>query len=682
MTATLDSKITTAAPGRASDAPNQRIPALEGLRGLAVIGVLLFHDDRLVGGFLGVDLFFVLSGFLITGLLIDERRRTGTIALTSFWRRRARRLLPALLALVAVMIPVMYWLGSPSQLKSAREGAFPALLYMSNWQQIGEGADYWALFSDPSPMTHLWSLAVEGQFYLFWPVVFYAVTRRQNWRRWIGVVTLAGIVASATALVVLYEPSNVSRAYIGSDTRVAAILFGALLAIVAVPDLVSRSADHRPKLTAVSTEVLHVALVAGIAWSWLTVDGTGDGLYRGGMLVHSVAAGLLISTVGLRRPTMVQRVCSWRALTAIGAISYSLYLWHWPVFLILNEDRLGTDGLPLSMLRWAVSICAALASYRLVETPIRRRQWLTTNRSLFTAGGLAIGAIAVMVIAIPSPDTTPAAFDPDSIVTATATSLETATAVSGVPLVPATPNSVQSDTDVEGENAPVATEPSATLPVRRISTVMWQGDSVAFDAAPGIVAALSAAGLSAENVTAVGAGLVDPTPEFHSLAYFGDPIVARQPDVVIFQLSGWDAGHTEPEQRSAFAAYTELVLDTSATLVFVTPPPVDATRVASNVDFMQQLAESLAAERPDRVSVWDSAALWGPFAYDTNGDGVPERKRDGVHVCPQGSAVMGAWLAQQLDTYFDGVAPAPPSEWATGSWVTEQRYDNPLGACA
>ena len=690
MTNILDSPTATAEVAPSSGAQHTRISALEGLRGLAVVGVLLFHDDRLAGGFLGVDLFFVLSGFLITGLLIDERRRTGTIALVRFWSRRARRLLPALLAMVAIVLPLMFWLGSPSQLKAARDGALPALVYMSNWQQIGEGADYWALFSDPSPMTHLWSLAVEGQFYLVWPVVFFAVSRLRHWRRWIGVVTLAGIAASATALVVLYQPSNVNRAYIGSDTRVSAILLGALMAIVSMPDLVARAATRRPTLTAVSTEAIHVALVAGIAWSWFAVDGSGSGLYRGGMLAHSLAAALLISTVGLQRPTLVQRLCSWRVLTAIGAISYSLYLWHWPVYLILDEDRVGTGGLVLSLLRWLVSVLAAVASYRLVETPIRRRQWLVTRRSLLTAAAASITLVAVMVVAIPRPDTTPAAFNPDSINLPAATTVPSAPTVAvGAPTdnsstpaddVPATSVvSTRSSTDASTE---AATSTSiVTVTPRLISTVMWEGDSVAYDAAPGIIAALSAAGLTVQQFSAYGTGLVDPNPEIHSLEFFGDPILAQPPDVVIFQLSGWDAGHSEDEQRLAFAEYTELVLNTPATLVFVTPPPVDPAKLSSNVDFMKSLAEALAAAQPARVAVWDSANLWGPFAYDTNGDGVPERKNDGVHVCPQGSAVMGAWLAQQLAANFDGVSPALPSVWAGGPWVTEQRYDTPLGAC-
>jgi len=646
-----------------------RISALEGLRGLAVVGVLLFHDDRLTGGFLGVDLFFVLSGFLITGLLIDEQRRNGAIALGRFWVRRARRLLPAMIVMLALVVPLMYWLGSPGQLKSARDGALPALIYLSNWQQIGQGSDYWALFSDPSPMTHLWSLAVEGQFYIVWPLVFVAVARLRRWRVWLGVVTVAGIAASVAAVAVLYDASNVNRAYIGTDTRVSAILLGALVAVLAVPTVVDRTASHRPALMATVTEVLHVALVAGLAWSWFTIDGKGSGLYRGGLLAHSAAAALLIGTVGLRRATVVQRLLSWRLLTAIGAISYSLYLWHWPVYLILDETRVGTSGFWLSLLRWTVSVAAALASYWLVESPIRHRRWLVTRRSALMSIAASVATIALLVVAIPRPDTTPAAFDPGSIVVPTVSSVAPTVA----------PTTVPADSVPPSDTSAVTT---STLMPRTISSVIWEGDSVAYDAAPGIIAALSAAGLDIQQFSFFGTGLVDPSADVHSLRVFGDPVIELQPDVVIFQLSGWDARHPVDEQKAAFVAYTDLVLVNGAILVFATPPPVDPAKVTSDVGYMRSLADALAVERPDDVIVLDSAELWGLFAYDTNGDGIPERKNDGVHVCPQGSALIGAWLVQQLDARFDGITPAPPADWANGDWVGEERFDTPLGTCS
>lgn len=677
MHSTSDITTPTVEPHQDPAVPRPRISALEGLRGLAVVAVMLFHDDRLAGGFLGVDLFFVLSGFLITGLLIDEKRRNGAVALARFWSRRARRLLPALLVMVAAVVPLMYWLGSPGQLKSARDGAFPAIVYLSNWQQIGQGTDYWALFSDPSPMTHLWSLAVEGQFYIVWPVVFVVVARLRRWRLWLGVITLVGITLSAAALMVLFDPINVNRAYIGSDTRVSAILLGALAAIVGLPAVVERAAQRRPRLMASSTEVLHVVLVAALAWSWYSIDGQGSGLYRGGMLAHSAAAAILISTVGLQRTTLVQRALSWRLLTAIGAISYSLYLWHWPVYLVLTKERVGTDGLALSLLRWSVSLAAAMASYWLVETPIRHRRWLTTPRSSFVCIVGSVAVLGLIVVAVPRPETAPLSFDAGSITIPTAITSPT----SSVQVSTASTN----DTTATGVTVSAQTTVPVTTPTlarRTVSTVLWEGDSVAYDAAPGVVAALIAAGLEAQPFAAPGTGLVDPSPGVSALKFFGDPILAQRPDLVIFQLSGWDERRSMDEQRAAFTAYTDLVLDSGASLIFVTPPPVDPSKLISGVAFMQSLAEALAAEDPARVAVWDSAALWGPFAYDINGDGVPERKPDGVHICPQGSALLGAWLTQQLALSFDGVTPALPSEWAGGDWVNEQRFDNPLGACA
>ncbi len=227
-----------------------RIGGLDGLRGLAVAGVLLFHDDLLIGGFLGVDLFFALSGFLITGLLITEHTSSGRVDLVHFWKRRARRLLPAALVFLMLITPLMYVFGTAAQVEASRDGVIPAMLYVANWAQIADSAQYWALFTEPSPLTHLWSLAVEEQFYVLWPLIAIASLRGVHARRRLGVVTAVGIVASFVAMLVLFDPANPTRVYMGTDTRAASILVGALAAIVSLDGHLERLAKRTPSVVA------------------------------------------------------------------------------------------------------------------------------------------------------------------------------------------------------------------------------------------------------------------------------------------------------------------------------------------------------------------------------------------------------------------------------------------------
>ena len=623
----------------------RRIPALDGLRGAAVIGVLLFHDGRLSGGFLGVDLFFALSGFLITGLLLAERTGAGAIDLRHFWERRFRRLLPAVLVLLIAIVPMMAWLGTPGQLRDAREGALPALFYVYNWFAIHQGNSYWTLFADPSPLTHLWSLSVEEQFYLAWPLVFVLVARTRRWRANLAVVTAAGIVASAALMWLLFDAGDPNRAYMGTDTRASSVLCGALVAVLAVPDRLQR----RPRVALVA--VVQVAIVAGVAWAWLTVDGaTDEGLARGGFVLHSLAAAVLAGTLATGWRTPVYRVLSIRPLRAAGAISYGWYLWHWPVYVVVDS----------TLARWTISLGLAIASYHLLEMPIRRRQRLARPRAATVALAGAALAVVAMVVLVPRPDTTPAAFDPGALgTTVPATQVPTTTPGAGVPSTTA-------------------------LPRRTVSSLMWSGDSVAMDSFPGMEAAWNAAGVEASFAGYYGTGLV-PTDTIDTWKVFVQPVLDRRPDAVVFQFSFWDDRYDEATQRAAFDRYTDAVLGTGASLVFLQPPPNDPALadVPQAGVTMVGFARELAAERPGQVVVLDSSELWGTtYARDIQGDGVPDRKTDGIHLCPQGTAEMGVWLTAQLAGLFDGITPAAPSTWAAQPWVTSPIYDEPLGACA
>ncbi len=651
---------------------NDRVLALDGLRGLAVIGVLFFHDGRLSGGFLGVDLFFALSGFLITGLLIDEVRRTGTVNVLRFWERRFRRLLPAVLALLVAVVPMMYLWGSPPQLSSAKHAVIPALLYVANWHEIFQGADYWALFTDPSPLTHLWSLAVEQQFYVVWPALFLLVSRVRRWLFTMTAACVAIIITSGALMWVLYDPANPNRAYEGTDTRASSILLGALLALIGLPAIIERlgrgdGSRFHPRRVAL--ELFQWTIVAAIAWSWFTVDGaTSSGLAHGGFLLHSAGGALLAATLATSWPTTLQRVLTIAPLRGAGAVSYGWYLWHWPIYILLTSEHTGWHGWALTGARWSASLAAAVASYYLIESPIRRRQWMATNRMALAGLAVAVVAIIGTVVLAPTLTTKVASFDPRTIglPTTTAAPIATSTTIPG-------------DTTVPG-NTTVA--PTSTLPRRSIHSVMWEGDSVAFDSAPGVLAAFQAAGLTASYHGFVGTGIT-PRKGVDTHAIFIQPVLDEHPDVVMLQFSGWDSDFPEAEQQAAFTTYTDAILGSGAALVFVTMPPGDPAKVTTDYAYMLGLAQDLHRTRPNDVFVLDAnQQLWGTFAYDITGDGVPDRKKDGVHVCPQGSALLGNWLVYQFADLFAGVTPAPAADWAGGTWTSEPRFNNPAGTCS
>ncbi|MDO8389233.1 MAG: acyltransferase family protein [Actinomycetota bacterium] len=640
------------APARAAT-----IPALDGLRGLAVIGVLLFHDGRLQGGFLGVDLFFALSGMLITGLLIEEWNRTSRIDLRRFWSRRFRRLLPALTIMLMAIVPMMRLWGSPAQIQAAKDGVVPGLFYLSNWQQISHSNDYWALFTDPSPLTHLWSLAVEAQFYLAWPALFILIARLPRWRPVLGVTTAVLAIGSAILMWQLFDPRSPTRSYVGSDTRAASLLAGALVAIVGLPAMIARLAE-RFRRTITSAQL---AMVGGLAIAWGTVDGaTSTLLPRGGYLLHSCACAVLAASLGLARPTILQRLLGLRPLRLAGLVSYGWYLWHWPVYLILSSERADGWGLgrwQLSLLRWLVSLAIAVASYFIVEMPIRRRTMLTQRFSGAMAFITSLAIVATLSVVISLPNTSPKAFDPTSIGR------------------PSTSPSTQPTATADG-----STPPASTQPRRVVHSLIWEGDSVAHTSWPGIVAAFGAAGVDVIYRGYPGTGFV-PRPGADTFKLYLQPVLDTHPDVVVYLFSGWDSTYSEEKQTAWFQTYTQTILDTGAALVFVTHPPVDTTKTKLDTTVMRRLATELAAERPNDVILLDADQLWGPFAYDVNGDGVNERMKDGAHMCPQGSALLANWLVHELAARFDGIVPADPAGWASEPWTTDSLYDTPPGSC-
>lgn len=347
----------------------KHLPALDGLRGLAVVGVLLFHDDRLRGGYLGVDLFFVLSGYLITSLLLAEWASTGRIDLKTFWIRRARRLFPALLALLAGVSIYSVVFAAPSELARIRGDAIATLAYVANWHTIAAGKSYWDLFTAPSPLEHTWSLAIEEQFYVIWPLLVWATLRlTRGSTRALLVLSATLAAASCAAMGLLYSPEAASRVYQGTDTRGGAILMGAALACVIAARGTLQSTRAIRALDAAGA-----ASLAGLAGAWLWLDGQSDFLYRGGFwLTEAAVLGLIVCAAHGSR-SWIARLLAIRPLAWIGLISYGVYLWHWPLYQILTQERTGLGGLALTALRLAATFGVSVVSYFVLEQPIRKR---------------------------------------------------------------------------------------------------------------------------------------------------------------------------------------------------------------------------------------------------------------------------------------------------------------------
>jgi peptidoglycan/LPS O-acetylase OafA/YrhL len=342
------------------------VRALDGLRGLGLLGVLLFHaDGMLPGGYLGVDLFFVLSGYLITSLLLSEHDTTGRIDLASFWVRRARRLFPALLSLMPAVALYGRYFARADELEALRLQALASLGYVANWHAIFGHRSYWQLFAAPSPLEHTWSLSIEEQFYVLWPLLVTLILRRRD-KRTVLVVSLVLSLLSMGAMVLLFQPGDTSRAYLGTDTRMAGILCGAALATVLPPG--------RPLSAPVVRALDWVGLLAivGLGAAWGTLTGTRPFLYHGGFWLTELAVLVLIACAVMGEKSVVARALSVRPLTMLGVISYGVYLWHWPVNVFLTEERTHLHGVPFQAMRFALTFTIAAASYRYLERPIRR----------------------------------------------------------------------------------------------------------------------------------------------------------------------------------------------------------------------------------------------------------------------------------------------------------------------
>lgn len=348
------------------------ITGLDGIRAIAVIMVLAYHLKLALfkSGFLGVTVFFVLSGYLITGILISEVEEKGTIDLKNFWLRRIRRLVPAVMSMAVVIIFVSAVVNRVIFTKGCKDFV-ASVLGFNNWWQIFNKVSYFEAAGAPSPFTHCWSLAIETQFYLIYPLILLAVYKlakgRGNGRAKRGLliagVTLLLALISVILMAALFNPQqDASRVYYGTDTRAFSLLFGALLAILweyrMVPRKISASANM--VLGSVSFAVLLVMTIA--------INGSSNFWYRGGQFVGTILTVLVIYTVSGRK-TWLSRFLSNPVLKWIGDRSYSIYLWHYPIILLISKGIKASWW--ITLIEIVLSVVLAELSYRFIETPIR-----------------------------------------------------------------------------------------------------------------------------------------------------------------------------------------------------------------------------------------------------------------------------------------------------------------------
>jgi peptidoglycan/LPS O-acetylase OafA/YrhL len=631
------------------------IPALDGIRAVAVALVLAEHGGipGVSGGFLGVDVFFVLSGFLITSLLLDELGKRGRIALGDFWIRRARRLLPALLVMALAVVAARKLFPTEAT-ATLRDDAVAAFFWMANWAFVAQKTDYFSQGSPPSPLQHTWSLGVEEQYYLFWPLLVLAVAAVFGARaRW-AVFGLAVAGAAGSAVAATLMTSDVNRVYFGTDTRVQALMVGAAAAALLVRDwrvLTSGGTLIRTRYrrwAAATLSFVGLAMLVALAHY---ATGSAHEFRLGLLSVVAVAAVLVVAPVALDQSSPVARALAFRPLVWLGAISYGVYLWHWPIFLALNGERTGWSDWRLFAVRCAATVAVAAASWWLLEQPVRRWRPVIVPMLPLAAATAATAAVVTMTVL-------PVGVEPAE---QGVSSIDSAALVS-----PEVPVEVKSPT---GQLAPGT---------KRVAVF---GDSVAWTLMRYLP---PTPGLSFSNYTTIGCGVARGGPYRYAGATLNQKpecdtwpqrwaqrISHDRPDVVLLIVGRWEIvdrvneGHWTHIGDDAYDGYLrgeltralEILASTGARVVVTTEPynrrgerpdgslyPEDQPVRA---DRWNTLVRSVIGKRPN-VTVLDLNKKLGPNGYYTNKvDGIKMRI-DGVHPTPEAVKWLTPWLTDAL----------------------------------
>ena len=617
------------AHGRVGRAALPYMPALDGVRALAVIAVLAYHADLRAaqGGFLGVDVFFVLSGFLVTALLLTERQRFGHFSLSRFWGRRARRLLPAvavLLAAVAVAVPLL----APDQGYRLRGDLGAALAYVSNWRLVFEHQSYFQATGRPPLLQHLWSLAVEEQFYLVWPLLLGVGLRLTGRRRRVGAAAVVLAAGSTVLMAVLHDPTaDPSRVYYGTDTRLAALLVGAALACY----WPARTAKRPPRVPKPVLEVAGLAALGGLVLCVRDVHQYRPGLYRGGFLGVAVLAAVVVAVCASRRPTLLSRFLAQASLVWLGRRSYSVYLWFWPVFMLTRPHAdVPLTGWPLLALRVAITLALATASYRFVEEPIRNgalsRLWAGLRRqgrgalrpalSWGVATCMVVGAIGTGVVVQRRDDRTfvtaaHADVEPVSVASPSTTEVTTTTV---------DPTSTTVDVSTTAPEATPPTAPAAPPEPRVVhAEVTAIGESVLLAARRGLEASIDGIEIDA----AIGRHTKDTIAVARARRDEG-----RLADLVIVQV-----GNNGPITSGQFDDLMEALSGVERVIVVNVRVPRPWEGPNNDV-----LAEGVQRTPNAVLADWNGATSSHPEVFAD----------DGVHFAPAGERVFVELILQNL----------------------------------
>lgn len=667
------------------------LPSLDGLRAVAVTGVIAYHLGYgwAAGGYLGVDLFFVLSGFLITGLLIEEWGTSGHLRLGAFWVRRVKRLLPGLLVMLIALCTYVAVSGGGvgTSLDQLRGDALSTIFYVANWHMLIAHQPYFARFASPSPLQHTWSLAIEEQFYLLWPLILLVVLRhrRGHWRARSIVLTVGGSAASAAWMAVLsLRGAGIDRLYYGTDTRAFDLLVGASLAVM----VALRPAPRAPGRRILHAGGLTAAAVLAICW-WRAagVGGPPKWMFEGGFLLCAIAAAVVLADVRQDHGGPLGAILRLRPLRWVGKISYGLYLWHWPVIVELNSARTGLSGIELNTTRVAVTVAIATTSYYLVEQPLRRTRltWLPrTARLAIAPGAMVLTSVVALAATVP----------------AAASTLAPSVQLGSFSNVPGAGG-------ISTEKPIVLSTLSPSGAAARPLRVMLLGDSVMYVQAPAIQAALGSTGaVEVVDRSIPGWGL-STDPNWRQDV---ETAVAEvRPEVVVAMWS-WDDGValSEParyeEELEQFAREVLAPGDGVQGLVFEqfpTPGPVISALDASQTRAQTAVEvagvkkwNSLVARLPDLFSgrvmyfpVGPAVELAGRFSAwlpqtganpgSPKNDWVRVRMLDDVHLCPAGAARYADALLADMSQIFG--LPPPSANWSTSAWTRDPRFQEAVG---
>ncbi|MGH9025544.1 MAG: acyltransferase family protein [Acidimicrobiia bacterium] len=628
-------------------------PALDGIRAFAVLAVMFYHGDQdwARGGFLGVDAFFVLSGYLITSLLLVEWRATGTVSLSAFYARRGRRLLPALFLMLGfVGIYAVAW-ADPTTLDKLRGDALSTLFYVANWRFIVTDLSYFDLFTRPSPLTHMWSLAIEEQWYFVWPLALTALLRIKNFRRYGAFVIFGLALGSASLMLALYDPAtDPNRVYFGTDTRAQSLLLGAGLAFV-----IQHFGTLKERGLQMALQIAGLLAAAFTLYFWSTTADTASWLYRYGLLGTAVCVGIVIAAIVQPEPGPLKSILSLTPIVWIGKISYGLYLWHWPLYVVLNAERTGLTGAPLLIVRVAATFGVASLSYYLVEMPIRHGAmpgWRIKALAPAAIASLVVILLVTTADAEPKPtfaqdDRTLAELDRDS-----------------------------PDTPVPPDTAAAPGAPAG--PIR----VLVLGDSVAKQFGDGLSAIGAEKGLVVDNKASLGCAIArgdavrGPEGELPLNCpweqFWGEWTAEMQPNFVVLYTGQFDivdkhvdgewltVGSDEYDEyfRQELAAAREAVTATGARLVLLTSnysdpalsPSGETAYSDDNVDTLNDQLRDFGAHHPDDVIVLDLNKYISPDGQYTEAiDGLGGiREDDNVHFNATGQAYISDWLARKL----------------------------------